>query len=63
MSCKKNLPERIEERVRGYTGWSRAERRRMDELVSEVIAHCSGGNGNRFIASWCDKNLADIFAR
>jgi hypothetical protein len=55
------LPEVIRRRVLEWDQWSRAERRRLDEIVDSVIDHCSEGNGNGFIQWWCLHNLADLF--
>ena len=60
MNCKKNLPERIEERVRAWPRWSRAERRRMDEVVEEILEHCRSGKGNAFVASWVARDLQGV---
>lgn len=52
-----NLPQRIEAIVRNWPGWSPAERRRLDEIVAEVLAYCQSGRGNHFIRSWCERVL------
>ena len=52
-----NLPERIERVVRAWPHWSPAERRRMDQIVAEVLDHCRSGSGNAFVASWCERNV------
>ncbi len=44
-----NLPERIERAVRDWSQWSRAERRRMDDIVSEFLHFARTGEGNRFV--------------
>jgi hypothetical protein len=49
--------ERIEAIVRAWPQWSHAERRRMDEIVQEVLSHCRDGQGNQFIREWCEKFL------
>lgn len=51
------FPERIERLVRQWPDWSRAERRRMDEIVREVLTHCADGQGNPFVRAWCDRVL------
>lgn len=51
----------IEVTVRIWPDWSRAERRRMNAIVEEVLEHCRSGNGNQFIRQWCDQNLAHVF--
>lgn len=52
------MDERIEQVVRQWPEWSIAERRRMDDIVAEVLDHCRNGNGNRFIREWCNRILA-----
>jgi hypothetical protein len=51
------LPERIERAVREWPQWSRAELRKMDEIVAEVLDHCANGTGNPFIRSFCNNVL------
>lgn len=55
------LLDRIWEVVQNYPDWSRAERENLDSIYMEIIAHCSGGNGNGYIREWCDRNLSHIF--
>ncbi len=55
------LPERIEMIVRAWPQWSRAERAKMGAVLAEILDHCANGTGNRFIAAWCDRNLAEVF--
>lgn len=50
----KNLPDRVADRVRAYPQWSPAERRRMDEIVEEVLDHMRDGTGNAFIRRFVD---------
>lgn len=52
-----SYPGWIERMVRAWPQWSRAERRRMDEIVEEVIDHCANGTGNAFVRSWCERVL------
>lgn len=60
MACRTlNLPDRIEQAVREWPNWSPAERRRMDEVVEEVLDHCRSGTGNRFVAEWCNRVLGE----
>jgi hypothetical protein len=56
-----NLPDKITERVRAWPHWSRAERRRLDEITDEILGHCANGTGNRFVREWCSRVLADLF--
>ena len=46
---KTNLPEQIAQIVRDWPEWSRAERRRLDEIIDEVLHYASDGLGNAFI--------------
>lgn len=55
------MNERIEAAVRAWPQWSRAERRRMNEVVDEVLQHCRDGQGNAFIRQWCERNLTEMF--
>jgi hypothetical protein len=52
------IQERAEQVIRDWPQWSPAERRRMDEIVTEVLDHCRNGGGNRFIRDWCNRVLA-----
>jgi hypothetical protein len=51
------IQERVEKVVREWPEWSRAERRRMDDVVEEVLTFCRSGEGNAFIREWCRRNL------
>lgn len=51
------MAEMIEKVVRQWPQWSRAERKRIDEIVEEILDHCRNGNGNQFIRDWCFFNL------
>lgn len=46
------LPERVHAIVQA-SEWSRAERRILPAIESEVIAHLADGVGNPFIAEYC----------
>lgn len=56
------MNEKVAAIVRAWPQWSRAERERMDDVIEEVLEHCRNGTGNKFIASLCDRNLAECFA-
>lgn len=57
---KPSLADRIEKAVREWPGWSRAECRRMDDIVEEILSHCRNGNGNRFVREWCERYLGNV---
>ncbi len=54
------IADRIEQRVREWGQWSRAERRNMGAIIEEVVTHCRQGTGNTFIREWCTRNLSDM---
>lgn len=47
------LPEKVGLVVHCYGKWSRAEWKRIDAIIEEVLHHCRTGNGNTFIRLWC----------
>ena len=53
------IDERITAVIRAWPEWSRTERRRMDEIVEEILEHCRSGNGNAFVREWCERYLED----
>jgi hypothetical protein len=55
------LPDVIRRRVLEWPQWSRAEREGIEDVLDEILAHCSGGDGNEFIAKWCERYLYDLF--
>lgn len=57
MGANKGLDDRIESIVRNWPQWSRAEQRRMDQIVDEVMNHVRNGTGDSFIRGWVDRNL------
>ena len=63
MPYKLTLPQRIEKVIRDWPQWSRAERRRMDELVEEILTYCRSGKGNAFVQSWFDTVLTPALER
>lgn len=50
----RNLADRVREAVRAYPDWSRAERAKLWLVEEEILAHCRDGQGNGFVAWWCD---------
>lgn len=54
------IAERIECAVLAWPYWSAAERRRMPELIEEILEHCRAGAGNPFVREWCQRNLRGI---
>lgn len=60
-TARLTLPERIWEVMVWCPELSNMTRGELDEMFMEVIAHCSGGNGNGRIREWCDRNLSHIF--
>jgi hypothetical protein len=57
---KMSLIDRIEAAIRTWPQWSPAERRRMDDIVTEVMDHVRNGTGNDFVAWFTDNFLADV---
>lgn len=61
------IEERISRIVSEWPSWSKAERKRMPQIIEEVIEHCKNGNGNgngnEFISQWCETNLPKMFSR
>lgn len=47
------IQEKVALIVRGYPQWSRAELKRIDAIIEEVLYHCRTGEGNTFIRLWC----------
>ncbi len=55
-----NIVDRIEKRIREWDQWSPAERRRMDDVVKDIMDHVRNGTGNGFIRWWCERFLKDV---
>ncbi len=49
--------ERVEAIILAWPQWSPAERRRMEEIVEEIMDHVRHGGGNAFVREWCKRNL------
>lgn len=47
------LPEQVHAIIAG-SEWSRAERRMLPQIEDEVITYLADGEGNRFIAQYCE---------
>jgi hypothetical protein len=54
------IRDRIEQTVRNYPDWSKAELHKLEEITEEILSHCINGTGNRFIKEWCENNLKGI---
>jgi hypothetical protein len=57
---QQGLAERIQEAIRCYPDWSRAELRRLPDLETEILDHVRNGTGNTFVASWCKRHLGHL---
>lgn len=57
MKCEQRLTitERVEQVVREWPNWSRAELRNLDAIVDEVLDHCRTGTGNGFIRKFVNR--------
>jgi hypothetical protein len=53
----RGLHEKCERIIRKWSQWSRAERRKMDDIVTEIMDHVINGGGNAFVVKWCEDVL------
>lgn len=55
MCERETITETVERLVRAWPQWSRAERRRMDDVVEDVLDHCRNGTGNKFVREFVNR--------